>query len=68
MLAVTNEDVLGTAGNHYMHAKRYCEGTDVVVTLNGDGELIGSQAFNVINAVYQNASTWVAMFPSIQKK
>ena len=58
--------MLGTAGNHFLRMKQYCQGTDVVVTLHGNSSLIGRQAFNIINAVFQEEDTWLAFFSPLR--
>lgn len=63
---IKNEDILGTAGNHFLRMKQYCQGTDVVVTLHGNSSLIGRQAFNIINAVFQDEDTWLAFFSPLR--
>jgi hypothetical protein len=42
--------------------KQFCKGTDVVINLKGNSTLIGNQAFNAINAIFQNNNTWIAFF------
>ena len=51
--SLMNEDVIGTPGNHYLRVNQFCRGTDIVVTLQGKSKLIGRQAFNVINTIFQ---------------
>lgn len=51
--SLKNEDVIGTPGNHYLRVNQFCRDTDIVVTLQGKSKLIGRQAFNVINTLFQ---------------
>ena len=48
--------------------KRYCKKTDVIVTLNGNSSLIGKQAFNIINAIFQEEQTWLAFFSPLKRE
>jgi len=48
--------------------KQFCRGTDIVVTLNGNSSLVGKQAFNIINSVFQNENTWMVFFNPIKKE
>ena len=50
-----------------MYVKNYCQGSDIVLTLNGNSSLLGRQAFKVINAMYQDEDTWMALFGSLQQ-
>lgn len=63
-----NEEVMYNSGNHYLRVKEFCDNNDIVVTLNLNSSLIGRQFFKVLNAIYQDPNTWVAMFHSIQNK
>lgn len=51
---IKNQERMGTAGNHYIRAKTYCEGSDVVVPLAANDILLGRQTLKVINALYQD--------------
>lgn len=39
--------------NIYNSIKNYCNLQDIVVLLDGDDELMGTQVLNILNKVYQ---------------
>lgn len=42
----------------YYWIDKYCKEEDIVVMVDCDDALIGSQVFQVINSVYKEASIW----------
>jgi hypothetical protein len=59
---------LYTSGNLQAKVKKYCWFSDVVINIGPNTHLIGKQAFNVINSVFQDQNTWMALFPSLETK
>jgi hypothetical protein len=51
---IHNLQQLGPLANLYFWVNKYCNPEDIVVHVDTDDSLIGSQALKVINAVYQN--------------
>jgi hypothetical protein len=62
---VTNEEMLFSAGNQFMRVKEFCYDNAVVVSLNPNSSIIGKQLLKVVNAIYQDPNTWVALFPAL---
>lgn len=62
---VLNEEVLHNSGNQFLRAREHCDTNEIVVTLNLNSSLIGRQFLKVVNAIYQDENTWMAMFPSL---
>lgn len=51
---ISNKQRLGAIANMYFWINRYCEENDIVVHMDADDCLIGTQTLKVLNAVYQN--------------
>jgi hypothetical protein len=51
---VRNSQRIGFLGSLHMHTSRYCGKSDIVVVCAGDGTLLGTQNFQILNKVYQN--------------
>lgn len=46
---------MGTLANMFVWVQKYCNQDDIVVVVDGDDSLIGSQALKVINSAYLSA-------------
>jgi hypothetical protein len=45
---------VGILANIHMYIKKYCGIDDIVMIVDGDDSLIGTQMFKVINKIYEN--------------
>lgn len=57
---VRNYQKIGTLASRYAYVQKFCGRDDIVVNLYLEDQLIGYQAFNVLNAVYQDPNVWYA--------
>lgn len=55
---VHNLHYVGSLGNTHFGIRQYCNQYDIVLTLDSDDSLVGSQALKVINAVYHRHDIW----------
>jgi hypothetical protein len=49
---------IGALGNKDTMIRNYCFPGEIIVDLDADDSLIGSQAFKAINARYQSTNKW----------
>lgn len=47
-------DRLGALANKYFWIRKYCNTNDVVVVIDADDGLVGTQVFQVLNSLYKN--------------
>lgn len=45
-------------GNRDKAIRQYCHDDDIVIDVDADDTLIGSQVFKVVNSVYQDPDIW----------
>ena len=48
--------------------RNHCEDDDIVVDIDADDALIGSQVLNLINALYQSTEKWFIYSNNIFKR
>ena len=53
MTLINHTKNLGKAYGQYVYAHQYCKPGSIMITLDGDDNLIGRQVFKLLNAVYQ---------------
>lgn len=49
---------MGALANVYFWMRKYCNEDDIVVNIDGDDRLIGSQVLQILNSVYKNSNYW----------
>lgn len=55
---VHNLQRMGALANMFFWTKRYCAPDSVVIIVDGDDSLLGTQTLQVINAVYRDPQVW----------
>ena len=55
---VHNLQRLGALANAFFWTKKYCAEDSIVINIDGDDSLLGTQVFQVLNSVYKNPNTW----------
>jgi hypothetical protein len=53
---IKNNQHVGTLGNIHMHGKNYCRENDIIIVMQSEDNLIGTQNFQILNSVYQNSN------------
>lgn len=56
---IHNLQHVGIMGNIHMHIKHYCGQNDIILIVDGDDSLIGTQTFKILNKIYQNPDYWL---------
>lgn len=55
---VHNLQRVGTMGNLYLWINKYCNEGDVVIHVDADDSVIGSQTLRVLNEAYKDPNIW----------
>jgi glycosyltransferase involved in cell wall biosynthesis len=53
-------DHIGSLANKFFFIRKYCNAEDVVVNIDSDDHLIGTQVFQVLNSFYKDPKVWFA--------
>jgi hypothetical protein len=64
---IRNNQHVGSLGSMHLHINRYCGKEDIIVACHGDGTLVGTQSFNILNKVYQNPEYWMTYSRSLNR-
>ena len=57
-ILIRNPQNIGSLGNKDFMIRNHCKSGDIVIDVDADDSIVGRQAFNVINALYQSTNNW----------
>ena len=59
---------MGSLWNHHRYIHKHCTEKDVVISIDGDDQLVGSNVFAMVNAIYRTDTTWVSSSQTFANK
>lgn len=57
-ILIQNIKNVGSLGNKELMVRNYCEHDDIVIDLDADDSLVGSQVLQLLNTLYQSTNYW----------